>query len=473
MQENRFKYEAIADNIRDAIRLGSLRIGDRLQSIRQTSRELGVSNASVFKAYYHLESEGLIECRPKSGYYVRYHLQDSEPPSSQLLNEDACEVSNQALIQEFLATKLAHPDHLDLSTAVPSTELLPIAGLKKSIQKSYLNDPRAATAYENTTGHPELKRSISQFGLNWGCVIAENEVVITNGCMEAIALSLSILTKPGDTIALESPVYYGLLQLIQHLKLKIVEIPADPATGISLDDLEQVIHHQDLKAILVIPNFNNPTGSLVPDENKQRLVAMATEHQIPIIEDDIYGELYFSEPRPKNCKSFDEDGWVIYCSSFSKTLAPGFRVGWCIPGRFHEKFVQRKYVTNISTSSISQAVIAHFLTHGRYDFYLKKLRSALKTQHLQYKRAIFDYFPGKIASSNPQGGFVLWLELPKNKNALKLYQAGVKAGIVIAPGQMFFARADYRNYFRISFGKPFDEAVDQALKKLGSLAAAL
>ena len=291
--------------------------------------------------------------------------------------------------------------------------------------------------------------------------------------MEAIALSLSILTKPGDTIALESPVYYGLLQLIQHLKLKIVEIPADPTTGISLDDLEQVIHHQDIKAILMIPNFNNPTGSLVPDENKQRLVAMATEHQIPIIEDDIYGELYFSEPRPKNCKSFDEDGWVIYCSSFSKTLVPGFRVGWCIPGRFHEEFVQRKYVTNISTSSISQAVIAHFLTHGRYDFYLKKLRSALKTQHLQYKRAIFDYFPGKIASSNPQGGFVLWLELPMNKNALKLYQAGVKASIVIAPGQMFFARADYKNYFRISFGKPFDEAVDQALKKLGSLAAAL
>ncbi|WP_421894984.1 PLP-dependent aminotransferase family protein [Marinoscillum sp.] len=470
MEGNQFKYETIAGNIRDAIMLGSLHTGDKLPSIRQTSRELGVSNASVFKAYYHLESEGLIECKPKSGYYVKYHVQDTQPPSRQLFNQDACEVSNRALIHDFIAAKLANPHHLDLGTAVPSTELLPISGIKKSIQRSYLDDPQAATAYENTTGHPGLKRSICHFGLNWGRVITENEVVITNGCMEAIAMSLSILTQPGDTIALESPAYYGLLQMIEHLKLRIIEIPADSTTGISIDDLEQALRDQAIKAILVVPNFNNPTGSLVPDENKRRLVAMASAYQVPIIEDDIYGELYFSEHRPKNCKSFDEDGWVIYCSSFSKTLAPGFRVGWCLPGRFYEDFVQKKYVTNISTSSISQAVIAHFLTHGRYDFYLKKLRSALKTQHLQYKRAIFDYFPGKIASSNPQGGFVLWLELPKSKNALALYQAGVKAGIIIAPGQMFFARADYQNYFRISYGKPFSEAVDEALKKLGRLA---
>lgn len=469
--ENQFRYERISNTIRSAILSGSMKAGEKLNSVRTLSKELGVSQSTVFRAYYDLESDGFIESKPKSGYYVSFQSIATELPKSQPFQNTARHISNQELVREFQSTQGHAAIKVDLGLAVPAPELLPLAKIKKSIQKSYLNDPQAAIGYEQVQGNLQLRAQLSKLAFSWGKSVAADDLIVTNGCMEAIALSLSAITQPSDLIAIESPAYYGLLQLIDNLQLQVIEIPGDPETGISMNFLEEVLKKQSIKAVLLTPNFNNPNGTIIPDKHKQQLAQWAAAYKVPIVEDDIYGELYFGENRPKTCKTFDQDGWVIYCSSLSKTLMPGYRLGWCIPGKFKEEILRKKSVTNIATSSIVQAITSHFLEFGRYPYYLKKLRAALKTQHQQYKRAIYNHFPSKIPCSNPEGGFVLWLELKESKDALALFREGLKHGIRIAPGQVFFTHPDYKNYFRISFGKPFTEEVNDAIKKLGQLAA--
>ena len=465
-----FRYEQIADNIRTAIISGAIKPGDKLRSVRSMSSDLGVSQATIFRAYFDLEASGLIESKPKSGYYVCYHPITPDLPSKTPFEKQEKTVKNADLVKEFLSS-LNHPDvQLDFGLAVPAPELLPLAKIKKSIQKCYLNDPVAVIGYESVAGNNQLRRQLAQLSLSWDKSFTEDDVIITNGCMEAVALALSALTQPGDIIAVESPAFYGLLQLMDSLNLSVIEIPGDPVAGISIQDLKETLQQKPVKAILLTPNFNNPNGTTIPDQHKKELAEMAPTHQVPIIEDDINGELYFGDQRPKTIKTFDQEGWVIYCSSLSKTLMPGYRIGWCVPGRFHAEILRKKSITNISTSSIVQAITAHFLEFGRYEFHLKKLRNALKNQHLQYKRAIYDCFPNKIASSNPQGGFVLWLELRQSKDALTLYRKALQKGIRIAPGQVFFTHSNYKNYFRISFGAPFTSEIEDAIKTLGQLA---
>jgi DNA-binding transcriptional MocR family regulator len=469
--ENQYRYELISNNIRSAILSGSLKAGDKLRSVRTLSKELGVSQTTIFKAYYDLEALGLIESKPKSGYYVKLHTVKTTLPQSQQFFNETRNFTNQELVSEFQST-LNHPSvSVDLGIAIPAPELLPLAKIKKSIKKCYLNDPEAAIGYESVAGNLKLRGQLSQLALPWGMSYSEDDIIVTNGCMEAIALSLSAITNPGDVIAIESPAYFGLLQLMDSLNLRVIEIPSHSETGISMDFLEDVLNSKKPKAILLTPNFNNPNGTVIPDNNKRQLAEWAAQYEVALIEDDIYGELYFGENRPKTCKTYDKEGWVIYCTSLSKTLMPGYRLGWCIPGRFREKVMRTKAVTNIATSSIVQNITSHFLEFGRYEFHLKKLRDHLRVQHHQYKKAIYDQFPSKIPCSNPKGGFVLWLELSKGKDALTLFRKAFDQGIRIAPGQIFFSHPDFKSYFRISFGKPISESIETAIKKLGKLAS--
>lgn len=462
-----FLYEGIARNIKSNIETGLLRTGEKLTSVRLLSSELGVSSATVFRAYLELEAEGLIESRPKSGYYVRYKPAERlKPLRKKSITPSVRLITNQDIIREVIH-KPNGSGVIDLSAAVPSPALLPLAKIKKSIQRSYLNDALVATRYEESGGNLSLRRYIAQFALNWGKAYREEDILITSGCLEALSLSLRTLTQPGDTVAIESPTYYGLLQLLEGLRLKVIELPADPAIGVSPNQIKKVIQKHAIKALLLIPNFNNPLGSCIPDTHKEQIVAIASESKVPIIEDDIYGELYYGNSRPKNCKTYDEAGWVIYCSSFSKTLVPGFRIGWCIPGRFTEALLKEKFISNIATSSLPQAALMHFLQNGRYELHLKKLRQSLHLQHRQYREAMEEYFPAYVRLTYPQGGYVNWIELPSESNALHLYRKAAAKGIKIAPGQIFSAQADYKNYFRISHGAPYNEAIAHGLKTLG------
>ena len=462
-------YMQVSDGIEKMIEDEVLRIGDKLPSVRVLSDEYGISMGTAFQAYYHLEGRGLIESRPKSGYYVRFNRRRfpelPEPVQPDPLSHD---VSVKEMISSIY-TDIVATGGMNFALAVPDPSLLPAAKINKSVVYALRNTKGNCINYEHTQGNVELRKEIAKLAFNWGGKVKPDDVIVTSGCLEAIMMCLKAVTNHGDTVAVESPTYFGIYQAIESLGLKVVEILSDPVTGMDLNDFRKVIKKCSIKACVVIPNFNNPMGSCMPDENKRKLTEIITQHNIPLIEDDIYGELYFGRNRPKTCKYFDKKGLVMHCSSLSKSLSPGYRIGWAIPGKFFEQVNQMKRIHNISCPTITQAAMAHFLKNGRYEYHLKNLRKALHTQSLRYVQAIIKYFPADTKVSRPHGGFILWLELNKNVNAFRLRTEAMKHNISIMPGRIFSSGNNYSNCVRISFGKPWNDDVDYGLMLLGKL----
>ncbi len=462
-------YLQVAGGIEQMIAEEVLRIGDKLPSVRVLSEEYGISMGTAFQAYYHLEGKGLIEARPKSGYYVRFnHRRFPAVPNVIQPEPVTSEVTVQEMIMRILKDIDAH-DMINFALASPAVELLPAAKLNKSVVYALRNGKDHCIGYESIQGNAELRKQVARLAFNWGGKIRPEEVVITSGCMEAIVLCLRAVTQPGDTVAVEAPAYFGIYQVIENLGLKVVEIPSDPATGADLDCLQNVINEMPIKACLLVPNFNNPSGSCMPDEHKKKLVEIITKHNIPLIEDDIYGELYFGRHRPRTCKYYDTKGLVMHCSSLSKSLAPGYRVGWVLPGKFLDQVSALKMMHTLSSPTLTQVAIAHFLSIGRYEYHLKNLRKALHTQCLRYIQGVMQYFPEDTKISRPQGGFVLWVELNKKVNTYKLCIEALKHQVSVAPGRIFSNSCNYSNYLRIGYGSPWDDKVEKGLKTLGNL----
>jgi DNA-binding transcriptional MocR family regulator len=464
-------YMQVASGLEKMITDDVLKIGDKLPSVRLLSDEYGISMGTAFQAYYHLEGKGLIESRPKSGYYVRFN-QRRFPELPRMTQHEP--LSHDVSVKEMITSIYSdiaslNEKIINFALAVPDTSLLPIAKLNKSVMHALRNSKDSCINYEHVQGNVELRKQMSKLAFNWGGKIKPDEIVVTAGCLEAMTICLRAVTKPGDTVAVESPNYFGILQAIESMGLKVVEISSCFVTGLELDCLKHVIKKYPIKAIVAIPNFNNPLGGCMPDENKKELVDIITKHNIPLIEDDIYGELYFGKNRPRTCKSYDTKGMVMYCSSLSKSLTPGYRIGWVIPGKFLEEVKQIKRIHNISSPTLTQAAIAHFLQNGRYEYHLKNLRKALHTQCLRYMQAIIDYFPEDTKVSRPHGGFVLWVQLNRKVNAFKLRTEAMKHNISITPGKIFSASCDHENCIRISFGKPWDDDADYGLMMLGKI----
>jgi DNA-binding transcriptional MocR family regulator len=462
-------YLRVADGIEKMIWGDILKIGDKLPSVRMLSEEYGISMGTAFQAYYHLEGKGLVEARPKSGYYVRFNFRRMPGlPRMAEPNAAASEVS----VAEMISTvfnNISSDDLINFSIAAPPLELLPAAKLNKMLVHAMRASKHHGIMYEDIRGNPELRRQLAKLAFNWGGKFSEEDVIVTAGCMEALVMCLKAVTRPGDTVAIENPTYFGIFQLIEHLGLKAIEIPTDPVTGLDPDDLARAIKKFPIRACVFVPSFSNPLGGCMPDEKKRALVELITRHRIPLIEDDIYGELYFGRHRPKTCKTFDKEGWVLYCSSISKSLAPGYRIGWVFPGRFRKEVVNLKLVHTITGTSITQLAIAHFLNLGRYEYHLKKLRKALHTQCLRYVQSIMQHFPENTKVSRPQGGFVLWVELDATLNAYRLYQEALKHGISVAPGQLFSAQKQFGNCLRISYARPWGAEMEEGIRILGKL----
>ena len=464
-------YMQVAEGLEKMIGEDVLKIGDKLPSVRVLSDEYGISMGTAFQAYYHLEGKGLIESRPKSGYYVRFN-QKRFPELPKIIQPDPLshEVSVKEMIASIYSDIASHSDKIiNFAIAAPDASLLPTAKINKSVVQALRNSKDSCISYEHTQGNLDLRKQIARLSFNWGGKVKPDDVVVTGGCLEAMTLCIKAVTQPGDTVAVESPNYFGIFQSLESMGLKVVEISSSPVTGLDIDCLEQAIKKSSIKACVVIPNFNNPLGGLMPDENKKKLVDIITKNNIPLIEDDIYGELYYGKNRPRTCKYYDTKGMVMHCSSLSKSLSPGYRIGWVIPGKFLEQVKQIKRIHNISSPTLTQAAMAHYLQHGRYEYHLKSMRKALHIQCLRFVQAIIDYFPEDTKVSRPHGGFILWVELNKKVNTFKLRIEAMKHHISIVPGKIFSASSNYNNCIRISFGKPWDEDADYGLMMLGRI----
>jgi DNA-binding transcriptional MocR family regulator len=468
-QDNDFLYLQIADRLSSQIHAQVMKTGEKLPSVRALSQEQGISLSTAYKAYVQLEIKGLVEARPKSGYYVRYTPTRSfdGPTQNQPLKD-----TKTRSVDEMIAMVYRHfskDSIVQLSMAAPALSLLPQAKLNKSMMEAIRLSANSCINYESIHGNENLRKHIARLAFSWGGNILPDDVVTTQGCMEALVFCLQAVTKPGDTVAIESPAYFGIFTTVQSLGLKILEIPTDPVDGIDLDFLEKSITGQAVKACLFVPTFSNPLGYCITNDKKKVLVELLAIHQVPLIEDDIYGEMYFGKTRPRTCKSYDKEGLVMLCSSVSKSLAPGYRVGWCIPGKFKAQILNLKLIHTLSSASPTQAAIGHFFETGRYDLHMRNLRKALYTQCLRYTQAIAEYFPPDIKVSRPQGGYVLWIELNKKIDAFELYEQALTYGISISPGQIFSTDSRFTNFIRISFGIPYNDEIEQSIKTLARL----
>jgi len=464
------KYMEVAERIESLIEKKILKVGDKLLSVRALSKEQGISLSTSFHAYYYLESKGLIEARPQSGYYVKYspeHIlampEVCTPP------DDAVPVSVDDMINSVYVD-LNAKNIINFSMGAPSHSLLPTAKLNKAVVHAIRSSKTSCLHYEHIQGNLDLRKQIARQAFNWGGSPSEDDIVVTAGTVEALSLCMKAVTKIGDAVAIESPTYFAIFQVMESLGLKVVEIPTDPVVGVDLDHLEQAIPRFNIKACLFVSNFNNPLGSCMPDIKKKQLVEMLAKREIPLIEDDIYGELYFGKTRPKTCKTYDKKGLVLYCASFSKSLAPGYRIGWTIPGRFKERVLRLKRMHTVSTNTLAQSAIANFLDNGRFELHLRHLRKALHTQSLRYVQGVSEYFSEDTRITRPQGGFTLWIELNKKVDAYKLHKRALKHNIGIAPGQIFSSQGRFENCFRISYGDPWTDRIEEGIRTLGKLA---
>jgi len=463
-------YESVAGDISMLISSGTLRPGERVPSVRHLSRQKRVSIATVLQAYRLLENRGMIEARPQSGYYVRRARPATEmavtnPPGTPR------PVGVHDLVSRVLDA-MNDPRVVKLGAALPGHELMPATRLRRMLAATARRFPETLTSYAVPPGREELRRQIARHSLNWGCNFTADDVIVTNGCMEALNLCLRAVAKSGDIVALESPTYFGLLQIIESLGMKALEIPTHPRNGISLEALALACEREKVKACLVMSSVSNPLGSTMPDAAKKRLVQLLAGHGIPLIEDMVYGDLFFGATASRVAKAYDKQGTVMLCSSFSKTLAPGFRVGWVAPGRYQEQVSRLKFVSSVGTPELLQLTVAEFLANGGYDRQLRSLRRAFAERIERGRSLVIEHFPEGTRATNPTGGFVLWVELPQGADALALYESAMQEGISIAPGPMFSASNRYRNCLRLNCGCTWTPAVERALARIGELAKA-
>jgi len=464
-----YKYEKIADDIDHLIEVGAFKPGDQIPSVREMSRQRDVSISTVLQAYYLLEARGLILARPRSGFYVRTDLPSSLPePEISSPTPDPTQVSVRELVSMVARTDTLEPDLVQLGVAHPNPSLVPTRDLNRCLASVARTMGDAGGMYDYPPGCEELRMQIARRSLASGCSLSPNEIVITSGCSESLNLCLRAVCEPGDVVAIESPLYFDALQMMEALGLQALEIPTHPRAGISLDALRFALDHNEVSACLVISNFNNPLGSRIPDNKKRKLVRLLTEHQIPLIENDIFGELYFGETRPAVAKAYDREGLVMLCSSFSKTLCPAYRVGWVVPGRYHETVEWLKYTSSLAAPTLSEHAIAEFIASGAYDPYLRRVRKIYERHVAGMSHAVRRFFPEDTKLTRPSGGFVLWVELPATVDSLELYKRSLEAGIAITPGHLFSATNQYPNFIRLNAANWSDEA-ERAIGRLGQI----
>ncbi len=468
-----YRYEAVERHILSLIESGELTPGDRIPSLRNIGSRFGVSVSTVNQAYMALEGQGVIEARPKSGFFVRSACNRPPAPAPEAKRECAPRaVTRSGLIRQVL-NEMASEDILPLGVARTSPDLLPVKALGRIMSRVVSDSGRKAAGYGDVIGDVGLRRQIAFRMADLGIDVSPDRMIVTAGAMEALFIALRSVTRPGDNVIIASPSYYCFLQLLENIGLRALELPSRPDGGIDPDELERVVARYNVAACILAPNFNNPDGALIPDESKEKIAGILARRSVPLIEDDVYGDVYFGRKRPLTCKSFDKKGLVLYCSSFSKTLCPGYRVGWMLPGAFSEMAFEIKATTSVSSCSPVQMAVAEYLRAGLYDRHLRGLRAAMARQARTMEERIRRYFPEGVRMTRPEGGAVLWVELPGGVDASRFYYEARAKDIGVAPGNIFSTCDKFSECVRISYGSPWSPELEEGVRVLGEIAGRL
>lgn len=473
----RHRYLRLADELADAMHRGLLQPGQRLPSVRQACAQRGISPSTVFQAYARLEEQGLIEARARSGFFVRATQSQAQPPrlAPALARSDAHTVSLSEQAFALLAAG-ADPTLVPLGSAFPAPQLFPLQALARCGARAMRRLPPQAATSAQLAGEPALRAALLRRYALQGVNLHNDELLITNGAMEALNLALQAVTRPGDVVAVESPTFYAALQALQRQDLRAVELPTDPVTGVDLDALQALLARPSGErpvACWLMTGFQNPLGALMPTARKQALLRLLARHQLPLIEDDVYAELYEGPQRPPPAKAFDDHGWVLHCGSFSKCLAPGYRIGWIAAGRFAAQLLRLKGMASLASSLPAQLALAGYLAQGGYERHLRRLREQLAQGRRQGLACVQAHFPPGTRVTRPEGGYFLWLQLPERVDALALQALALAEGISLAPGSLFSADGRFRHHLRLNVGHPTDARIEAAIRRVGELASEL
>lgn len=461
------RYEQIAHQLRTEIQQGGYEIGARLPGIRQLAASFGASITTLQTACNLLQDEGVIEARHRSGLFVCPPRQPRLPPPQQSSQPEVPMILTPTALSTEVMQQTLNAENIALGAAIPEAPFLGLT-LIQGVSNRSLRQRGHDLKYAVPPGLPALRDAIAQAHTARGAPVSADSIVITNGCHEALVLALRCTTRPGDTVAIESPSYYGFLQAMQGLGLNILEIPNHPTTGLSLEALDFALTRWPIKALIVTPNFSNPIGSLMPSAHKAALVSRLRAHDAILIEDDIYGALQHQGVRPETCRHYDPEGQtVIQCSSVSKTLAPGLRVGWVISPRFAPEFIEQKLLLNIATASHPQALVADLLSSHQWGLHLNRIRPRHAQAMARMQRAVATFFPEGTRISQPQGGFVLWVELAPTLNATALMRHAAQHQISITPGELFSVSGKFRHCIRLNAAVEWTPRVEAALAFLG------
>ncbi|OPC66471.1 hypothetical protein BAY13_17200 [Elizabethkingia bruuniana] len=462
-------YITFANKLAEMIDSRVFKPGDKLPSIRSLHQKKGLSIGTILQSFNYLMDKGIIVSKEKSGYFVQ-DISSKEIPLPKVMpvSLSAKSVHIDSLLQK-LPQDNSNKKFVSLTNALPDNRLLPFNSIKRFIQQTSRDASGSYLGLENRYGNKQLREEIAKRSLPWKGYLHADELVITNGALEAIFCCLKAVTQPGDTVLVQEPCFFGVLQIIECLGLKAVPIPSHPATGISVADVRKACKKLAVKACVIVSNFNNPDGASISTEGKKQLVVLATTLHIPIVEDDLYADLFFNGGRPDTIKTYDKDGWVMYCSSFTKTLAPGLRIGYCAAGRFTYDVARVKSMLNYSTTTFNQRVVFELLSSGVFERHLLKFRLEMNKNLNRYTALIRQHFPDGTKLTQPCGGLYIWVELPSTINTSHFLEKAIKQDVSYAPGEIFSPKGNYTNYLRISYSSLWEKKTEKALIVLGKL----
>ena len=459
------RYEELAKDIRTQIANNTWRSGEKIPSVRMSCRNYNVSNSTVLQAYQLLESEGWIIAKPQSGYFVAPKVDgvDYQPPVAR-----EKKAINDRLF-DFLKSSSAE-GIVPFGSAFPDPDLFPLPTLTRNLASAGRKMTGASVINNLPPGSESLRRQIAQRYLQQGISVNHQDVVITSGAMEALNLSLQTVTQSGDHVVIESPAFYGALQAVERLGLKPIEVDVCPVKGLDIEQFEFVLKNNNVKACWLMTTFQNPTGTSLSDEAKRRVVEIAEQNNTYIIEDDVYGDLYHEGHKPKPLKASDKTDSVLLCGSYSKSLCPGYRVGWVVNARFNDAIQKLQLLSTLSSSAPVQLGVTHFLTHESYDNHLRKLRKSLLERKARFIEVIKQYFPHSIKIEDPAGGYFIWIRFNSGFDSQQLHQLAIAQGISVASGDLFSEQGRVDNAIRLNFSYELTQERENALVLLGKLA---
>lgn len=461
-----YKFELFTSEIEKDIRDGIYKPGHKLPSVRQIKEKYQLSSSTVQMGYAHLILNGTVESIPKSGYYVSNTMQTNTEP---------IRIKYKPVVRDAIFS-----NHLELTTSLrmgrkisefnvtaPGDLVIPQKLLLRTMQQVIREKGAGLLRYYPASGLLLLKENIIKQAASSQTRISQDELLITDGALQALYIALSATCDPGDVIAVESPCVFSVLEAIRVLKLKVIEIPVDPVLGFDVDFFNKACEKNTIKAVVVTPNFHNPTGTVLSDEQKKMLLSIAQRHHIAVIENDIYGDLYFQGQRPSTIKSFDESGLVLTYSSYAKTLAPGIRLGWLSSGQFMERAEQIRFSLGSSVSPLYQETVNRLIEGSSYDRHVRSFRLQLARNARFATNLLATHFPENSCVVTPLGGYNLWVKMPDTIDMKFFYEQCDKVGIRFTPGYTFSFSSAFDQYFRLVFADTFSPKKIEAIRQLG------